>query len=89
MALKLNPDSPECHFNLATAFNDKGDHKQAQVHFETSLEHNPKNADCLYELGKLQQVRGAVNIEKAEDFFKRALQVDPNHKKAQAAYKQI
>lgn len=29
LALKLNSNSPECHFNLATAFNDSGDHKSA------------------------------------------------------------
>jgi tetratricopeptide (TPR) repeat protein len=89
LALKLNPDSAECHFNLATAYNDNADQKQAQEHFETSLKHNPHNADCLYELGRLQQRRGAVNIEKAEDYFKRALKIDPAHKKAIAALKQI
>ena len=89
LALKLNPDSPECHFNLATAYNDNQDPKAAQEHFETSLKHNPKNADCLFELGKLQQRRGAVNIEKAEEYYKRALEDDPKHKKASVALAQI
>jgi tetratricopeptide (TPR) repeat protein len=57
----------------------------ATTHFETSLTLNPRNADCLYELGKLQQLRGHVNIEKAEEFYKRALQVDPAHQKATKA----
>jgi len=62
---------------------------KAQEHFEISLTHNPKNADCLYELGKLQQRRGAVNIEKAEDYYKRALEADPNHTKTKEALKKI
>lgn len=28
-ALKLNPDSAECRFNLASAYNDKGDFENA------------------------------------------------------------
>jgi tetratricopeptide (TPR) repeat protein len=71
------------------ALNDSGDPKKAQEHFETSLKHNPRNADCLYELGRLQQQRGAIDVEKAESFYKRALEIDPNHKKAKQAYRQI
>jgi tetratricopeptide (TPR) repeat protein len=37
LALKLNPDSPECHYNLATAYNDHGNYTEARSHFETSL----------------------------------------------------
>ena len=89
LALKLNPNSAECHFNLATVFSDKGDYKMATEHFQTSLSHNPRNADCLYELGKLQQLRGHVNIEKAEEFYQRALEIDPSHAKATSALKAI
>lgn len=89
LALKLNSDSAECHFNIATAYNDNQQYQQAKEHFTLSLEHNPKNADCLYELGKLQQLRGQVNVEAAEDFYQRAIKVDPNHGKALVALKQI
>ena len=61
----------------------------ATKHFTTSLDKNPRKADCLYELGKLQQLRGQVNIEKAEEFFKRALEIDPHHKKALQAIQAI
>jgi len=37
LALKLNMNSPECHFNIATAYNDSMSYKLAQSHFETSL----------------------------------------------------
>lgn len=32
-ALKINDKSPECHFNLASAFNDLKDYKQALGHY--------------------------------------------------------
>ena len=59
MALKLNPESAECHFNIASAFNDNKQHVKAQVHFETALQFNPDNADCHFELGKLAELIGS------------------------------
>ena len=53
LALKLNPSSPECHFNIATAFNDTMEYDKAYTHFDESLKLNPLNADTLYELGRL------------------------------------
>ena len=32
-ALVLNPDSAECHFNIASAYNDKGDYDKAVHHY--------------------------------------------------------
>ena len=78
MALKLNPNSPECHFNIATAYNDAMTYKLAQHHFETSLELNPTNADTLYELGRLFQLRGYnTNFELSESYYLKALKIDP------------
>jgi len=37
MALKRKPDSAECHFSLASAYNAKGDKTQAILSFRTSL----------------------------------------------------
>ena len=37
MALKRKPDSAECYFNLATAYNDKGNKKEAMLNFRTCL----------------------------------------------------
>ena len=39
-ALKLNPDSAECHFNIASAFNDKGDYENAIKHYKDSLKYD-------------------------------------------------
>lgn len=32
-ALEINNKSPECHFNLASAYNDLGDFKSAAKHY--------------------------------------------------------
>ena len=41
MALKFNPDSSECHFNLANAFNDNHQKKEALFHFIETLKYDP------------------------------------------------
>jgi tetratricopeptide (TPR) repeat protein len=46
---------------------------------------NPNNADTLYELGQMFQYRGQSNVEKAEEYYIRALAVDPQHKNSQAS----
>jgi len=53
MALKRKPDSAQCYFNLATAYNDKGDKKQAAHNFRTSLRFDDQNPEAYYELGIL------------------------------------
>lgn len=86
LALKLNPNSPECHFNIATAYNDAMRYNLAQQHFETSLQLNGKNSDTLYELGRLFQLRDyIIDLKEAERYYIRALGVDPKHEKAKIA----
>jgi len=74
MALRLNPDSSECHFNIATAYNQKQQHAQATVHFETALQFNPGNSECHYELGKLSVLKGSdFELKRAVHFFEKAI----------------
>lgn len=90
MALRLNPDSSECHFNIATAYNQKQQHAQATVHFETALQFNPGNSECHYELGKLSVLKGSdFELKRAVHFFEKAIQLNPKHSKALAALKEL
>ena len=45
--MKLNPDSAECHFNIASAYNDKGDFEEALKHYKESLRLDPKNVETM------------------------------------------
>jgi len=48
LALKLNPDSAECHFNIASAYRDNKQYKEAELHYETSLKLNKSNPETYY-----------------------------------------
>lgn len=48
LALKLNPESAECHFNIASAYRDNKQFKEAEIHYETSMKFNKKNPEVFY-----------------------------------------
>jgi tetratricopeptide (TPR) repeat protein len=48
LALKLNPDSAECHFNIASAMRDNQQFKEAELHYETSIKLNKTNPETFY-----------------------------------------
>ena len=52
-ALELVPDSAECHFNLASAYQDIGDMENCKYHFEKSGASNP---DARAKLEKLREM---------------------------------
>ena len=56
-ALKLNPDSAECHFNIASAYNDQGDAEKAISHFKESLEYDSSNPETHMNLALLLYAR--------------------------------
>lgn len=46
-ALELNPESAECHFNIASAYNDKKDYMNALHHYWESLRFDPENVETM------------------------------------------
>jgi tetratricopeptide (TPR) repeat protein len=48
LALKLNPESAECYFNLASAQFDKGALDQAKMNFMLAQEINQDNPETHY-----------------------------------------
>ena len=80
-ALKLNSESAECHFNLASAYNDKGEAEKALFHFKESAEHDPGNAETYFNLGVLYERRG--NYGEARSYYEKALNVNPDMEMAQ------
>ena len=54
-ALEINNKSPECHFNLASAYNDLGDFKSAAKHYQKSIEIDDSNIDAYICLGSVYE----------------------------------
>ena len=52
-ALKLNPGSQECQFNLANVFLDSQDYENAIVHFYECLKIQSDNIQALMSLAKI------------------------------------
>jgi len=49
-ALKLNPDSAECHFNIASAYNDHNDLENAVKHYEMAMKFDENNVETYINL---------------------------------------
>ena len=73
-ALEINNKSPECHFNLASAYNDLQDHKGAIKHYIKSIELDDKNLDAYLCLGSVYEQLNQPS--KAQNVYERALKVD-------------
>ena len=89
MALKRKPDSAECYFNLASAYNDKGDKKQAAYYFRTSLRYDDQNPETYYELGMIfLDSEEPDDRESAITSLRKAVELNPTHAKALKALEQ-
>lgn len=52
-ALQINDSSPECHFNLASAYNDLKDLKRALHHYQRAVELDGDNVDAYICMGNI------------------------------------
>jgi len=64
MALKINPNSAECHFNVAHAFMDKGSKMEALPHFQEVVKLDTNNVEALFELAEIYNEQGKTNKAK-------------------------
>jgi len=87
-ALEINEKSAECHFNLASAYNDLGDHQRALAHYMRSLELDEGNIDAYICLGGVLENMKAGN-EKAERYYRMALEKEPGNQRAIEALKKL
>jgi Tfp pilus assembly protein PilF len=53
MALKINPNSAECHFNVANAFIDNGSKVEALPHLREVLKIDKTNIEALLEMAEI------------------------------------
>ena len=73
--VRNDPSSPAAHYNLGTAFMEKGNLASAGREWERTLEIDPFHADALAQMGTLAAVKG--DLPAAEQFYMAALQAPP------------
>ena len=76
-ALRLNPQSVEAHYNLATALVGKGRPDEAADHFRRALQIRPDHVGAHVNLGVV--LRSKQRFTEAADHLRLALQFDPRN----------
>lgn len=79
-ALKLNPESAECHFNIASAYNDQKDKEMALKHYKESLYRDEGNVETMCCVA--QTLEALKLLGEALEMYKTVLQVDPDNTSA-------
>ncbi len=85
--LALDPDRRGIHYRIGRALSSPsrsqqaGSQAEALKEFEQELELDPTNANAAYEIGEIYRKTG--QLDKAEEYFTRALQYYPEFEEAQ------
>jgi tetratricopeptide (TPR) repeat protein len=89
-ALKLDPNLPGLHFELAELLYSSPDHAlqaQAKAQYEAALHVNEFDAQAEYRLGEIAQ--RANNLKEAALHYSRALEIRPDYPEVMSSYAQI
>ena len=76
-AIKINPNNPSLHYNLAKALSECGRDAEAIPHHEQVLRMAPNNPDAWLNYGK--SLASIKNNHAALDAFNKALSMQPNY----------
>jgi tetratricopeptide (TPR) repeat protein len=87
-ALDINEKSAECHFNLASAYNDLGEHARAVHHYNRSIELDEGNVDAYVCLAGVLEANHGIP-EKIEQLYREALLRDPDNQRAKEGLRKI
>lgn len=74
--LKLEPNNPEAHFNLAVAYEEAGSYDDAMQEYEKTLSLNPTYARAMMHIGFIQIKK--KEPDKAIELWEEAFGIDPN-----------
>ena len=85
-AAAIQPSDPTAYFYLGKIHQALGNGKQAADNLEYALALAPQNADIMYELGAVY-LRMLNNTQRAGQFFRQALEINPNHPQREAMLK--
>jgi tetratricopeptide (TPR) repeat protein len=83
MALALDPQNPNVHYNLGNVFDDLAEYATAIRFFESALRFRPENADAHFNLGLVHDRLG--NVEKVREHMQAYLRLDPQGEMADVA----
>ena len=87
LAIKLNPTSSECHFNLASAFNDNADHKNALIHYKEAMKLDPENVETVMNIADVYEcMEDPVD---AFNYFQQAKQMAPHNLRADEGLQRV
>jgi tetratricopeptide (TPR) repeat protein len=90
LALKLNPNLPGVHIELAELLNSSSNpalHAQAKSEYEAALTLNPFDEKAERRLGELAAQAG--DLKTATDDYSRALKLEPNDSEAMTDYAKV
>ncbi len=79
MAHKLQPANGQIIVGLANALFDAKRYEDAQKWYEKALAFTPKDVNVITDLGLTYYFREPKQLDKAMDYFKQSLSIDPNH----------
>ena len=86
-ALQINDKSPECHFNLASAYNDLKDFKRALHHYQKAVELDEENVDAYICMGSIyEQLK---KFETAKTLYMQAQSIQPDNPKVIEAFEKM
>jgi len=77
VALRLEPDNEEAHFNLGVCYRYENQRSRAEKHYRRAIEIDPKYALAYAELGSVLLHRKAYR--EARTAYRRAIKFDPNN----------
>lgn len=77
-ALKLNPEQPEYHNNLAVSLQANNQKEEALIHYKLALKIKPDYTEALFNIGLMRQQEGDLN--QAIHYFEKALTLEPQNK---------
>ncbi|MFQ3582069.1 MAG: tetratricopeptide repeat protein [Chloracidobacterium sp.] len=78
-AYKLQPNNGQVVVGLANALFDAKRYEDAQKWYEKALTFMPKDVNVITDLGLTYYFRRPQQLDKAMDYFKQSLSIDPNH----------
>ena len=88
-AVKLRPNFPDIRNRLGELYMHRGKYTRAQEEFKAALKINPRYVASAVNLAEARRLLCEELLEKAEQDYRRVLEIDPGNQKAQEGLEKI